>query len=139
LRLTLYCGRCLAPARAEPPAPVATCRRCGLDTPLAWGPPAGPVERCAACGCADLYVESDFPARLGCAVMLLCAGGFLWTENLLVLVVSGAVGTVLWLLLPKRTICYRCLAEHRGVAPNPAHQEYELARAARYADRRKKS
>lgn len=137
MRVTLYCPECLTRRRTEPPEAVITCRRCGRDWPVSWPSSEGPIERCVLCGTADFYVESDFPARIGCLVMVGCAASFLWTENLWILIGSALVGTLLWVVLPKRTICYKCLAEYRGLPRHPAHQEYELTRAARYAEHRK--
>lgn len=141
LRLTAYCPRCLRRLHADPSTPVVTCRRCGADVPLTWAAvtdPAGRVARCAVCGVSEFYIESDFPARLGCLVLVGCIVAFLATENLWILVVSGAANVVLWLLLPVRTICYKCLSEYRGAPRHPDHVEYELARGARFADHPKR-
>jgi hypothetical protein len=138
MRLTIYCARCRSRLRAAPPEPVVGCRGCGADLPLRWDESIlkeRRVESCAVCGRREFYVEADFPARIGCLVVVGCIVAFLVTENLWILVGAGIVNAVLWWTLPRRTICYACLTEYRGAARNPAHVEYDLAKAARFADR----
>lgn len=108
------------------------CGRCGAET--AWKPRAEPLEECGFCGCTSLYLEKDFPARIGCVVMLAAIAAFLITERILVLVGAAAVDLGLFYLLRDRVICYRCLAEYRHIAPDPKFTRYDLTTAARYAD-----
>lgn len=144
MRLTVYCARCLKGNRIVPPKPVVTCRACGNDMPLSGSETlerGRPVERCVLCGRKEFYVESDFPARIGCAVVVACIVAFLITENLWILIGAALVNFALMVVLPKRTICYQCLTEYHGTARDPAHAEYDLSKAARFADhpRRKKA
>lgn len=137
MRLTLYCERCLRKTRAAPGAAVVTCGGCSADHPLRWEETLtddGRLKRCAVCGQTSFYVEADFPAGLGCLVVVGCIVAFLVTENLWVLIGSAVANAVLWLALPRRTICYKCLSEYRGLRRDPSHKEYELSKAARFAD-----
>lgn len=141
MRLTVYCNRCLKKTRAAGDAAVVTCGGCAADHALRWDgsfTDDGRLARCAVCGQNSFYVEADFPAGIGCLVVIGCIVAFLATENLWILIGAGIVNAVLWLTLPRRTICYKCLSEYRGVKRDPAHKEYELAQAARFADHPKR-
>jgi hypothetical protein len=87
------------------------------------------------CGCRDFYREKDFPARLGCVVLIAAVVAFLWTESLWVLIGAAGLDALLYAVLPDRVICHRCLAEYRGVGSTKEFPRYELTTAARYADR----
>ena len=141
MRLTVYCSSCYRRNRTAPPDPVLTCGKCGKDQALNWDGVQSEdrrVQRCAVCDQTLFYVEADFPARLGCLIVIGCIIGFLVTENLLILIGSGLLNVILWVALPRRTICYKCLTEYRGVARDPEHKEYELVKAARFADHPKR-
>ena len=102
MRLTVYCARCLKGNRIVPPKPVVTCRACGNDMPLSGSETlerGRPVERCVLCGRKEFYVESDFPARIGCAVVIVCIVAFLITENLWILIGAALVNFALMVVL----------------------------------------
>jgi hypothetical protein len=43
---------------------------------------------------------------------------------------------LLYLVVGDVLVCYRCGAQHRGVAPSPAHQPFDLGIAERYRQER---
>lgn len=141
MRLTLVCDRCFKKTRVGRESAVVTCAGCAADHALRWNDALtddGRLQRCAVCTQSSFYVEADFPAGLGCLVVIGCIVAFLATENLWILIGSGVANAALWLTLPRRTICYKCLSEYRGVKRDSAHKEYELAQGARFADHPKR-
>jgi hypothetical protein len=110
------------------------CPRCGTQ-PVLGVPPAVQasrmVERCPACGGAQLYVQRDFNQKAGLAVVIVGAvlAPFTYYASL---VVAALVDAGLYLLLPEITVCYRCQAHFRGFARNPAHQPFDLHIAEQY-------
>jgi hypothetical protein len=111
------------------------CAACGhaatLDVSgLAGDPPQ--VERCPACAGTQLYVQSDFNQKVGLGIVILGALLVPVTPFYSSLFVAGAVDALLYALLPRITVCYRCHAHFRGFARNPAHQTFDLHLAEQY-------
>lgn len=84
-------------------------------------------------------MRKAFPQKLGLAIVVLAAAGFLilaarrqtfWI-GALVLVAAAALDAVLYALVPKITVCYRCRNEYAGRV-NPAHRGFDLAIAEKY-------
>lgn len=98
------------------------------------------LEACPRCGCRDLFVRKDFPQRLGLAIVVVAGVAFLvlaaWRElfhlGVAVLLAAVALDALLYLLVPKMTVCYRCRAEFRDVPVNPQHGGFELAVGEKY-------
>jgi hypothetical protein len=101
---------------------------------------AGLLTRCPKCGCRDLFVRKDFPQKLGLAIVAAAAVAFVVLSvrrttmyiGVLVLLAAFMVDVVLYLFVPKVTVCYRCRAEFRGVPVNPEHEGFELAVGEKY-------
>ena len=99
-----------------------------------------PLTTCPECGCRDLFVRKDFPQRVGLAVVVVAALGFLVLSvrrttvylGVLVLLAAFVVDAVLYVFVPKVTVCYRCRAEFRRVPVNPDHEGFELAVGEKY-------
>ena len=49
-----------------------------------------------------------------------------------VLLAAAVADFVLYVIVPKITVCYRCRAEFRDVPLNPEHGGYELAVGEKY-------
>jgi hypothetical protein len=98
------------------------------------------LTACPQCGCRDLFVRKDFPQKTGLAVVVAAGVAFLvlaarrgtFYLGAWVLVAAAAVDALLYLFVPKVTVCYRCRAPLRGVPTNPAHGPFELAVAEKY-------
>lgn len=140
--LTLICRRCYRREafRANELPEEFACPRCGETVrPGAENrlTPEGAVRMCLACGCGHLYVEKDFNAKLGCLIMVAAVALFLYfgkhQEALLFLLGAALADAILYFMVGKRTICYRCLAEHRGFEKNPKHEAYDLGVASRFS------
>jgi cell division protein FtsW (lipid II flippase) len=99
-----------------------------------------PLTQCPHCGCRELFVRKDFPQKLGLAIVIVAAVAFIvlaasrttfWI-GALVLVAAVVVDLVLYLFVPRITVCYRCRAEFRDVPVNPEHEGYDLAVGEKY-------
>jgi len=98
------------------------------------------LTACPACGCAELFVRKDFPQKLGLGLVAIAALAFLLlaahrrTFYLGVWILIGAtvMDALLYLVVPKVTVCYRCRAEFRRTPLNPAHGPFELAVGEKY-------
>lgn len=98
------------------------------------------LTACPACGCRDLFIQKDFPKRLGLSVVTIAAIAFLVLASsrqhfylgVIVLIVAALIDAVLYLVVPKITVCYRCRAEFRNVPLNPDHEGFELAVGEKY-------
>jgi hypothetical protein len=98
------------------------------------------LTTCPACGCRDLFVRKDFPQRLGLGIVVVAAVAFLvlaanratFYIGALVLVAAAGLDAVLYLMVRKITVCYRCGAEFRRAPLNPRHEGFELAVAEKY-------
>lgn len=96
------------------------------------------VDRCAVCGCRELFIRKDFPQGIGLAVVLVAgiASVILFRSNLLAAyaVLTGAVlvDLCLYLAVGKVTTCYACRAEYRRGRLNPDHEGFDLATSEKY-------
>jgi hypothetical protein len=109
--------------------------RCGAQPKLALSPSIRDermVDRCPACDGVQLYVQRDFNQRAGLAIVIV--GGLLapFTPYYSSLYVAALVDTVLFLVLPEITICYRCHAHFRRFVRNPKHEGFDLHLAEQY-------
>ena len=101
---------------------------------------AEPLTTCPKCGCRDLFIRKDFPQKTGLLVIVVAGLTFLvlaarrgtFYLGVWVLVSAAAVDALLYVFVPKVTVCYRCRAEFRGVPLNPDHGAFELAVAEKY-------
>jgi cell division protein FtsW (lipid II flippase) len=98
------------------------------------------LEACPQCGCRDLFLRKAFPQKLGLAIVITAAVAFLvlaasratlWI-GVLVLLAAAVVDLLLYMVVPKITVCYRCRAEFRDVPVNPQHEGYDLATGEKY-------
>ena len=99
-----------------------------------------PLTTCPACGCRDLFVRKDFPQKLGLAIVIVAGVAFVvlairprtFYLGAWVLVGAAVVDGLLYLFVPRVTVCYRCRKEFRGAPINPKHGGFELAVAEKY-------
>jgi hypothetical protein len=98
------------------------------------------LHACPSCGCKDLFVRKDFPQKLGLAVVVVAAVSFLilaanprtFYIGVWVLVAAAGLDAVLYFVVKKVTVCYRCRAEFRDVPVNPEHEAFELSIGEKY-------
>jgi len=96
------------------------------------------VERCPCCGGREFFVRKDFPQRLGLALVVVAGlAGFILLQRhpfAAACVLGGVVllDALLYLVVGRVTVCYRCRAELRGTAEHPDHRGFDLATAEKY-------
>lgn len=108
----------------------------------------GSVERgqivcCPLCKTDDLYIQKDFPERVGMAIVAL---GFIlatvaWAyysplATFGVLFAFFGIDAALFYSRKNVTVCYRCLMQLRGMRPNEAHKHFDLGIGERYRQER---
>jgi len=106
-----------------------------------------PLTKCAKCGCNDLFVRKDFPQKLGLSLVILAALAFVilaasrahFYLGALILLGAAIIDAILYLFVPKITVCYRCRAEFRDAPINPRHGGFELAIGEKYRDVKRKT
>ncbi len=141
----VFCRDCLTPQSFDIAAGdrSATCPGCAK--PLSLDLPPGDaarasLEKCPACGCTGLYLESDFPRLLGWGILLATLILFLYAVvhwprwSTFVLLGVAGLDYLVYRALPLRTVCYRCCAEYRGFPVNPAHRGFDLETAQKYPE-----
>lgn len=97
------------------------------------------ISACPKCGCRDLFVRKDFPQKVGLGLVIGAAVAFLalaarpgtFYVGVWVLIGAMVVDAILFLMVGKVTVCYRCRAEHRGPV-NPEHGGFDLATGEKY-------
>ena len=121
---------------------IPTCATCGKPARIDAVPSlavAGPITQCVVCGGREFFSRKNFPQRFGLGLVIvfgLIASIYYYFENIpatfatlgSLVVIDG----VIYLLVGKVTVCYRCRAEYRGVAYNPEHLGFDLAASEKY-------
>ena len=85
-------------------------------------------------------MRKDFPQKTGLAIVIAAASAYLllaarrrgFVLGLAVLAGAVVIDALLYALVGKVTVCYRCRAEFRGRAINPRHGPFDLAVAEKY-------
>jgi hypothetical protein len=99
-----------------------------------------PLTACPKCGCRDLFVRKDFPQKTGLAIVVVAGLAFVALAasrqrlylGVFVLLAAIIVDMLLYALVGRVTVCYRCRAENRTAPINPRHEGFELAVAEKY-------
>ena len=145
MKVTSFCPRCLSRRRFDAAAPpeALDCPKCGDVQPISSSAAVRTENRldlCPACGSGYFYREKDFNAWAGGAVIGAAVIGFLVmadrniTVALAILLGAALLDFVVYLAVPFRYVCYRCLASMHGAARNPSIGAYDLGTAGRFAD-----
>ncbi len=135
MRLRFACRGCeatIATGEVGLPAEIP-CPRCGdrlgFAAPVAG---EGQVERCLACGGPHLFLQKEFPRRIGLAIAIAGAALFLVLMGLEriylgfgALLGVALIDAILYRLAPVMTVCYHCQTEFRRAPVNPRHGAYD--------------
>src|SRR5262249_42890745 len=123
-----------------PATHAVRCPRCGQGQ--VWNSAAireGKISDCPLCGCGELYVRKDFPQRVGLLLVIAVGIAAWWLVargellgSLGVLAALVLVDLLIYSLVAKITVCYRCRAEFRDLSVNPEHTGFDLATAEKY-------
>lgn len=87
-----------------------------------------------------MFIRKDFPQKLGLGIVVVAGVTFLvlaanprWFYlGVVVLLVAMVIDAVLYAVVPKITVCYKCRSEFRDVPINPEHEGFELAVGEKY-------
>ena len=139
MEIRFRCPDCGAPVDLENPSENdgrTTCGACGKKSALSLTEALrsqGQVDRCPVCGCPHLYFQKDFNQKLGLGIVALAG-----VVGLVFVAIDRPVGfylallsavlldALLYLILPRVTICYACRAEFRGFALHPENGPFDL-------------
>jgi hypothetical protein len=146
MHVTFVCSRCEALNRSELAGPPGTlgCASCGHElAPRGTAPRDDRIAECVLCGTPDLYVQKDFPHTLGLSIVAACillssVALFLHRSLLAlgIILASLPLDAAIYYLVGDITICYRCLAQYRGVRRNPEQRAFDLGVGERYRQER---
>lgn len=146
MNVTFDCPNCHATTRAEVSASSndLACHACSHAAPRRASSLNGAVlSRCVLCGTEDMYVQKDFSHRLGLSIVLagtllssLAWWRFYYPLALGILLATAGLDALLYYLVGDATVCYRCLAQHRGFERDPRHKPFDLAIGERYRQER---
>ena len=120
--LCRQCERRLGREAGEPPRP---CESCGAPSEVTAPPSDARIERCAACGHEELYVQRDFNRATGIALVVLGAAFVPWTYWPLIGIT--VLDYVIWRVVKNVIVCYGCQAVHRGYRENREIKPFDLA------------
>lgn len=142
MQVVFDCPRCLKADHLEvgESTSAAACRHCGWTRTLGADDLRGDVpQRCAICGCADLWRQKDFPPQLGVVIVglgiVLSTVAVAWMRPvtaLAILMVFALADMLLFLVMRNALVCYRCHARYRYVRDAGAHPKFDLEVHERY-------
>jgi hypothetical protein len=142
MKTTCLCSTCNAwTSLPETASHGWKCIVCGDEHPLAHAATSA-IPPCRCCGCADLYIQKDFPQWLGMGILVLacilstvCYAMHWIVLTWGILIGSALLDGVLYLVMGEVIICYRCSAQNRGPSLGGVHP-FELEIAERYRQER---
>ena len=118
------------------------CPRCHTRHPMALDDAARTGETlvtCPRCGGGEFFVRKDFPQAFGVLLVVVAAvvSTYYLTQigfyALGILAAAALVDALLYLVIGRVTVCYRCRAEFRKAPIRPEHQPFDLVTAEKYA------
>lgn len=97
------------------------------------------LKICPNCSCDELFVRKNFPQKIGLSIVAVAAVSFLvlatWRQSFWigvgVLIVATLIDALLYCVVGRVTVCYRCRSEFSGPV-NPAHGGFDLAVGEKY-------
>ena len=146
MTVTYECPNCHGPQRTNLAAgrSAILCADCAHEVPLRRDAVENSVvHECAVCGTQDLYIQKDFPHRLGLAIVgvgvvlsSIAWFHYLYPTALGILLVTALLDLCLYYAIGDVLVCYRCLAQYRGVERDPNHKPFDLGIGERYRQER---
>jgi len=136
------CGRHVTGVLDRSGSVPVRCAACGQDSVVTVDDEAAHeriIRACPVCRCRELFTRKDFPQRLGLGIVVVfgaTASVFYYFEQVLatfaILAAAVAMDALIYMFVGRVTVCYRCRAEFRGVAYNPAHRVFDLSTSEKY-------
>lgn len=147
INLRLECPKCQTPLRVDE---IQQPGEFPIECSCGWKESVDPsvidngrITRCPVCKTDDLYIQKDFPERIGVVIVVIGIVGatlawalYSWVWWVAILFGSFVVDWILFNTRKDVTVCYRCLAQFRNVVPNPDHHPFDLAIGERYRQER---
>jgi hypothetical protein len=118
------CSQCESRLAREAGEPPRACERCGAQSAVVAPRADSLIERCAACGHDQLYVQKDFNRATGIALVVLGAVFVPWSY--VPLIGITILDYVIWRVVKNVIVCYDCQAVHRAYPENPAIRPFDL-------------
>ena len=118
------CSQCERRLGREAGETSRPCEHCGAETLVVAPPSDAIIDRCAACGHGELYVQKDFNRLTGIA--LVAAGAVFVPWTYLPLIGVTILDYIIWRVVKNVIVCYRCQAVHRGY-PATSLRPFDLA------------
>lgn len=146
--IRFLCPVCACPGGVHTPAAgpwrCPACDHLATVTEPPCAAAAGEVTlpACGVCGNAELYKKKNFPHWLGLTVLTVACVSFLvlnayrlqwWAWG--TLIGSAAIDGLLYLAVRDAVVCYRCGAQHGGIARS-GNKPFELTVHERYRQER---
>jgi len=142
MNVTFACPHCEQTSTVEFAADQASIECSGCHAVLEAPPGAWAeheLRRCLVCGSGDLFVQKDFPHRLGLAIVVLgfatsCVTWYLYWMYLTfaVLFATALADLALFFIVGDSLVCYRCRAAYRHLASFAEHGPFSLETHERY-------
>lgn len=145
MHFTFKCSKCDSTHGLEWPEPAETvsCDCGNVQTLRPAGVHGRSVTACLVCGTGDLYLQKDFPQRLGLSILgvgmafsTLAWWQYWYPAAMAFLVLSAAIDFGLYYAVPDVTVCYRCGAQYRGFEKRAEHAAFDLGVGERYRQER---
>ncbi|MBI3097514.1 MAG: hypothetical protein HYY93_04605 [Planctomycetes bacterium] len=144
MRVRVWCenGECGGSAWLTLERVQSPCPRCGVALaiqPTAEARERNTIDLCQHCAGPNLYTEVHFPQSLGCltiglsAVLAILFARATYGLSFLAIMIADLV---LYRVLPRRIVCYKCVAYHLDALPHPKIREHNLLISGKYADRK---
>ena len=146
MTLTIECPHCHLPQRLDynPAESSLRCHECSREIALRTEAMAqNVVQSCPVCGTKDMYIQKDFPHRLGLSIVgvgtllsTLAWWRYYYLLALGILLLTAFLDLCLYYLIGDVLVCYRCLAQIRGSHRNLCHEPFDLGVGERYRQER---
>src|SRR5262249_58116375 len=135
MRLRFACRACEATvATGDVTLPTeAACPQCGARA--AFAAPSGEgglIDRCPGCHGPHLYLQKEFPRRIGLGIAAVGGVAFLVlmgfdhvVAGFSTLPGAALLDSLIYRLAPVMTVCYHCQTEFRRHPMNPRHGAFD--------------
>lgn len=138
MKIQLTCPKCDTLIKQEniENAQSLTCPECDKNFQLKHFPNADAAElrQCPICEAAHLYIQKDFPKKIGISIVTL-AGiiTILWDHRYYIaLILTAIIDFLIYQKCPNLTKCYLCKTEFRGYTPIEKREGFDLNIHERY-------
>ena len=96
------------------------------------------IDRCAVCGCHELFIRKDFPQALGFAIVVVFGLAAIYYFRISVVIAWSILAAavlldlMIYAVIGKVTTCYNCRAGYRKCNLSAEHEGFDLATSEKY-------